>query len=99
MTPSATILLEQPTSVSQGPVTMNNKLNFKPSSNFLTDHSMVLLLLWIFYVICVSCLSVMLCCLFLAADHLALVCDVLLCICHFPMQCPGSGVVIDCIYS
>ena len=25
------------------------------------------------------------------------VCDVLLCICNFPMWCPGSGVVLDCI--
>ena len=21
------------------------------------------------------------------------------CVCHFPMWCPGSGVVLDCIYS
>ena len=26
------------------------------------------------------------------------VCDVL-CFCHFPMRCPGSGVVPDCIDS
>ena len=26
-----------------------------------------------------------------------LVCGVLLCFCHFPVWCPGSGVVIDCI--
>ena len=29
------------------------------------------------------------------ADHLALVCDVKLCICHFSMWYSGSGVVLD----
>ena len=33
------------------------------------------------------------------AELLALVCDVLLCFCHFPMWYPGSGVVLDCIDS
>ena len=33
------------------------------------------------------------------ADLLALVCDVLLCIYHFPIWYPGSGVVLDCIAS
>ena len=28
-------------------------------------------------------------------DLLALVCDVLLCFCHFPIWYPGSGVVLD----
>ena len=32
-------------------------------------------------------------------DLLALVCDVSLCCCHFPMWYPGSGVVLDCIDS
>ena len=27
------------------------------------------------------------------------VCDVFLCFCHFPIWCPGSGVVFDCIDS
>ena len=26
-------------------------------------------------------------------------CDVILCFCHFPIRCPGSGVVLDCIDS
>ena len=30
-------------------------------------------------------------------DHLALVFDVLLCFCRFPMWYCGSGVVLDCI--
>ena len=30
---------------------------------------------------------------------MAVVCDVLLCVCHFPMWYPGSGVVLDCIDS
>ena len=33
------------------------------------------------------------------ADLMAVVCDVLLCVCHFPMWYPGSGVVLDCIDS
>ena len=33
------------------------------------------------------------------ADLLALVCDVKLRFCHFPMWYPGSGVVLDCIDS
>ena len=33
------------------------------------------------------------------ADLLALVCDVELCFCHFPMLYLGSGVVLDCINS
>ena len=40
---------------------------FKLSSNILTDRSKAVLLLWILFVICVSCLSVILSCLFLAA--------------------------------
>ena len=35
---------------------------FKPSSNFLTDRSKVVILLWILFVICVSCSSVILSC-------------------------------------
>ena len=33
------------------------------------------------------------------ADLLALVCDVKLCFCHFPMLYPGPDVVLDCIDS
>ena len=33
------------------------------------------------------------------ADLLALVCDVELCFCHFPMWYPWSGMVLDCIDS
>ena len=29
----------------------------------------------------------------------SLVCEVLLCFCQFPMWCPESGVVLDCIDS
>ena len=41
-------------------------------------------------------------CLFLAALWSpvdSLVCDVFLCFCHFPIRCPGSGVVLDCVDS
>ena len=41
---------------------------FNRSSSFLTDRSKVVLLLWILFVICVSCLSViLLSCLFLTS--------------------------------
>ena len=33
------------------------------------------------------------------ADLMALVHEIWLCFCHFPMWCPGSGVVLDCIDS
>ena len=59
--------------------------------------------------LCYFCLVfVMLSRLFIAAvwspagertDPLVLVCDVLLCFCHFPMWYSGSGVVLDCIDS
>ena len=54
--------------------------------------------------LCYFCLVfVMLSGLFIAAleraDLLALVCDVKLYFCHFPMWYPGSGVVLDCIDS
>ena len=55
----------------------------------------------------VSCLSCCLVCSLQPCGHLlgkgwplgSLVCDVFLCFCHFPMWCPGSGVVLDCIDS
>ena len=55
---------------------------------------------------------VMFCCLFIAAVITcwesqesiqsntplgSLLCDVLLCFCHFPIWIPGSGVVLECI--
>ena len=54
--------------------------------------------------LCYLCLViVMLLRLFIAAceraDLLALVCDVYLWFCYFPMWYPGSGVVLDCIDS
>ena len=63
---------------------------FKPSSNFLTERSNAVLLLWILFIICVSCFSVILSDLFLAAlwssagkglSYLSgsIVCDVFLC--------------------
>ena len=63
--------------------------------------------LWILYVICVSCRSCCSVCSLQPCDHLLwkswslgfLVCDVFLCFCHFPIWCPGSGVVFNCIDS
>ena len=72
---------------------------FKPSSNFLTDRSKAVLLLWILFVICVSCLSVILSCLFLQpCGHMlgngwpfgSLVCDVFLCFATFPYGVLGQ---------
>ena len=31
--------------------------------------------------------------------HGSRVCDVFLYFCHFPIRCPGSGMVLDCIDS
>ena len=69
--------------------------------------SKTVLLFWILFVIYVSCLSCCLVCSLQPCGHLlgkgwphgSLVCDVFLCFCHFPMWCPGSGVVLDCIDS
>ena len=59
------------------------------------------------FVIYVTCLLCCLVCSLQPCGHLlgkgwplgSLVCDVFLCYCHFPMRCPGSGVVLDCIDS
>ena len=62
----------------------------------------VVLLLWILFVIrfyvCHTVLSVP-CSLVVTwpLDSLVQVCDVFLCFCHFPLRCPGSGVVFDCV--
>ena len=54
------------------------------SSNFLTDRSKVVLLLWIIFVLCVSCLYTILSCLFLVCwertDLLALLFVMLYCV-------------------
>ena len=66
-------------------------------------------LLWIFFVICYFCLSLPILdvCLLQPCGHLlgkswplgSLECDGVLCFCHFPIPCPWSGVVLDCIES
>ena len=64
----------------------------------------MLLLESIFVIINVSCLSCFINCSLQPCGHLlgkdwpfgALVCYVLMCFCHFPMWCPGSGVILDC---
>ena len=66
-----------------------------------------MLLLWILFVFYVSYLSCCSVCSLQPCGHLlrkgqplcSLVCDVFLCFCHFPMWCPGSGVVLGCIDS
>ena len=73
---------------------------FNRSSSFLTDRSKVVLLLWILFVICVSCLSViLLSCLFLTSLWASvgdgwllssLVCCVFLCFVTFPYGVPGQ---------
>ena len=73
----------------------------------LTGSSKAGLLLWILLVICVSCLSLLYCrvCSVQPCDQLlgkggslgSLVCDVFLRFYHFPIWCPGSGVVLDFI--
>ena len=64
-------------------------------------------LLWTFFVIYVLCLSCCLVCPLQPCCHLlgkgwplgSLVCDVFLCYSHFPMCCPGSGLVLDCNFT
>ena len=55
------------------------------------------------YYLCLSCSQVCYCCNVVTccerADHLALVCDVPLCFCHFPMRYTWSGVGLYCIDS
>ena len=77
---------------------------FKPSSNFLIACSNAVLLLWVFFVFCVSCVSghTGLPCGHLLGKVLILcshVCDVFLGFYHFPVWCPGSGVIVGCIDS
>ena len=82
---------------------------FKPSGNVLADcFGAVLLLLILFCRLCFVFVFVILPCLFMQpCGHLMgknwsngpLVCNVILVFCHFPIWCPGSGVVLDCIDS
>ena len=63
--------------------------------------------LWIFFVVCILCLPLLYCllCYLQSCDHLlekglpicSLACDVFLCLCHFPIWCPGSGVELNSI--
>ena len=77
----------------------------KPSSNFLSDRSNSVLPLWILFVICISghtvlsvpCSLVVTC--LKRADLMALLYVMFSCFCHFPILCPGSGVVFDCMDS
>ena len=77
---------------------------FKPSSDLLADRSKAVHLLWILFLIYVSCLSLLcwlVCCL-QPCDHLlgkvwpldCLVCCVFLCFWHFPIWCSRSDVVL-----
>ena len=74
-----------------------------PVKIIFTGRSKVVLLLCYSCLVFVMLLRVCFWCLVVTcwerADLLALVCDVLLCVCHFPMWYPGSGVVLDCIDS
>ena len=78
---------------------------FQLSSNYFTDRSKAVLLLWILSVICVLFVFVILSCLFLAAlwspagkgpaDLLVLLCMIISCV--LSLFCPLSGVVRYCI--
>ena len=70
-----------------------------PPVKYFTDRSKAVLLLWIFYVFSVLCLLCLCVCLFYMcfvvtcwerADLLALVCGVLLWVCHFPIGILGQ---------
>ena len=81
--------------------------SLSPSVKYFTDRSKVVLLLWILFVIYVLCLTCCFVCSLPSCGHLlgkgyplgTIVCDVFLCVCHFPMRCSGPGVVLDCNYS
>ena len=72
----------------------------------VTDCSKAMLLLWIFLLLFFMFVKFFFCS-SQPCGHLlgkgwplgSLVCDVLLCLCHFPVWCPGSGVVLDYIDS
>ena len=59
--------------------------------------------MWTIFVIYVSCSSCFLIYSLQPCGHLlrkgwplgSLVCDVFMCVCHFPMWCPWSGMVLD----
>ena len=88
---------------------------FKPSICYFTDCSKVVLLLWILFVIYVSCFIyfifvIVICCLVCSLQPFAhmlgngrplgsLACDIFLCFAAFPYGVRGSGVVLDCIDS
>ena len=75
----------------------NRQSSLSPSVFFFTDRSKAVLLSWILFVICASCLS---CCIVSSLQPCSLgslVCDVFVWFCHFPMWCHGSVVVLDCI--
>ena len=80
---------------------------FSATSNFPTKRSKSVLLLWIlFCYLCFVFVCVILSCLFLAClwspvgkELTALVYDVFLSLCHYPIWCPGFGVVPNCIDS
>ena len=82
-------------------------LKHTENNAFFTDRSKVVLLLWILFVIYISCLSCFLVCSLQPCGHLlgkgwplgSLVCDIFLCFSLFLKWCPGSGVVLDCIDS
>ena len=85
--------------------------NFRPSARkdvkwgFLTDRSKAGLLFGILFVTYVSCLSCCLVCSLQPFGHLlgklllSLLYVMFSCVCHFPMWCSGSGMVLDCTVS
>ena len=79
-------------------------LRVKHYSNFLTDRSKSVLLLWIVFCYCVClCHTVMFVPFSLVvtcweiAVLLALLYVMFLCFCHIRIRCSGSGLVLDCI--
>ena len=71
------------------------------SRNGFTDPSKAVLPFWIIFWLFIFCV-------YIAALRSpagkdlplgSLVCEVLLCFCQFPMWCPGSDVVLECIDS
>ena len=69
------------------------------ASGFVNDRSGAVLLLWMFflYLSLPSVRSVSRSLLGKGWPLVFPVCDVFLCFCQFPIWCPGSGLVLDCI--
>ena len=79
-----------------------HKASLSPPVISFPDHSKAVLLLWIYFLSFPSVISAFAALWSPVRKGLTswlYVCDVSLCFCHFPIWCPRSGEVLDCIKS